>query len=66
MFRKAEKEDADKIRNLIFDALIEHGLTPDPEHTDRDLYNLKKVYENGYFGVICDTNSHCYNYRPCR
>lgn len=53
-WRPAVNEDSLHIRTVIFNALIEHGLEPDPEITDNDLYDIEYCYKDHFFGVILD------------
>jgi putative acetyltransferase len=59
-WRPAVNEDSHQVRTVIFNALIEHGLEPDPEITDKDLYDIEQFYRAHFFGVILDErNSIC-------
>ncbi len=40
------------MQTLIFRLLEEHGLQPDPEGTDRDLFDLSRFYADGAFYVL--------------
>jgi putative acetyltransferase len=42
--REATAADAPRVREIIFAALLEHGLEPDPGGTDADLYELEAYY----------------------
>lgn len=53
-FRPAEKADADAVRAVVFSALREHGLEPDPSGTDRDLDDVVASYAGGLFDVLVD------------
>lgn len=53
----AENEDGASIRNVIFDALKEHGLNPDVEITDRDLFDIESYYSGHFFGVLLDKDN---------
>ena len=54
--RPATNADAEAVRGVVFAALREHGLTPDPEGTDADLYDLDSAYAGtgGSFDVLVD------------
>lgn len=54
--RAATNKDVEKIMSLVFDALQEHGLLPDPEVTDADLIDIEENYfkTGGVFEVIED------------
>ena len=54
--RAATNEDGEKITALVFDALREHELLPDPESTDADLRDIEESYfkTGGLFEVIED------------
>jgi putative acetyltransferase len=56
--RPATNSDAEAVRGLVFAALREHGLTPDPEATDADLYELESTYvcAGGSFEVLVDAS----------
>jgi putative acetyltransferase len=51
--------DSDVIKIVVFGALKEYGLEPDPGNTDEDLDSIESYYsENGgYFGVVEECNS---------
>lgn len=53
--RPTTNADAPAIRDLVFAALIEHGLTPDPPGTDADLYDIESAYAGGAFDVLVDS-----------
>jgi putative acetyltransferase len=50
--------DSDGIKIVVFGALKEYGLKPDPGSTDEDLDSIESHYsENGgYFGVVEEHN----------
>ncbi len=52
--RSATNLDSDGIKIVVFGALMEYGLRPDPCSTDEDLDSIESHYsENGgYFGVV--------------
>ncbi|HEY0320430.1 MAG TPA: GNAT family N-acetyltransferase [Pyrinomonadaceae bacterium] len=54
--RAATNRDIEKITALVYDALREHGLPPDPEWTDADLKDIEENYLKigGTFEVIED------------
>lgn len=52
--RPATKADADAVRLVVFSALREHGLDPDPSGTDRDLDDVVGSYAGGLFDVLVD------------
>jgi putative acetyltransferase len=54
--RPATNAEAEAVRGLVFAALREHGLTPDPGATDADLYELESAYvcAGGSFDVLVD------------
>ena len=56
--RPACNGDADPIRALVFGALREYGLAPDPTGTDADLDDIEHHYcrNGGWFIVIEDAN----------
>jgi putative acetyltransferase len=53
-WRPAVNEDSPQVRAVIFNALIEYGLEPDPELTDKDLYDIEQYYRGHFFGIILD------------
>lgn len=52
--RPARNKDTDEIRTLIFETLIEYGLSPDPRGTDADLDDIEANYakRGGFFEVL--------------
>lgn len=54
--RRATARDVDAIRTLVFAALAEFGLRPDPQGTDADLADLAAHYfaRGGDFVVLVD------------
>lgn len=52
--RPACNGDAEAIRTVVFDALLEYGLAPDPAGTDADLDDIERHYwrNGGWFVVI--------------
>jgi len=52
--RRANGEDADAVRALVFGVLQCYGLRPDPETTDKDLDDLEGHYfsKDGWFAVL--------------
>lgn len=52
--RRALNADAADIQTVVFEVLIEYGLTPDPQDADKDLAAVEDYYHarNGYFGVV--------------
>lgn len=57
-FRRATNNDIPIITQLVFDALIEYGLKPNPEGTDSDLKDVEGVYINrgGIFDLLENEN----------
>ena len=55
--RRAARADEAQIRELVFGILREYGITPDPEGTDADLFDLDANYfaRDGMFDVAYDT-----------
>ena len=51
-WRHATNAEGEAIRKIIFAALLEHGLQPEPNITDKDLYDIEGHYKNHFFGVI--------------
>jgi putative acetyltransferase len=56
-FRRANNQDAEEVRNIVFAALESYGLPMDPAATDVDLYDIEKYYSNGNFWVFTDAES---------
>lgn len=54
--RHACNLDAERIRQLVFSTLAEHGLEPDPSTTDADLDDIEQQYHRsgGAFLVLVD------------
>lgn len=54
--RNARRGDEAATQALVFGILAEYGLRPDPEGTDRDLYDLEGAYAGagGWFAVLVD------------
>jgi putative acetyltransferase len=50
--RKATNEDSKAIQELIFGVLKEYKLKPEPDSTDKDLFDIEKNYQYDFFGVI--------------
>lgn len=52
--RAATNRDTDKIRDVVFQVLVEYGLKPDPEGTDADLKDIEGNYikAGGVFEVV--------------
>lgn len=52
--RPATNADSPEITRLVFDALLEYGLQPDPDSTDADLADIQGFYHerNGVFDVL--------------
>lgn len=51
-YRRATSGDRDEIVALVYSALKEFGLVPEPKGVDADLENVESSYSDGYFGVI--------------
>lgn len=51
-FRKATNTDCKAVQSIVFDALIEYGLVPEPDAADNDLYDIEANYTGGFFGII--------------
>ncbi|MBK9253914.1 MAG: GNAT family N-acetyltransferase [Saprospiraceae bacterium] len=56
-YRSAVNEDGSRIREIIFTELRRHGLEPDPDKTDKDLYDIETYYQNDFFGVIVNAEN---------
>jgi len=56
--RPATNADGPAVQAIVFAALKEHGLTPEPAGTDRDLFDLERHYfeQGGRFDVIEDAS----------
>jgi putative acetyltransferase len=56
--RRATNADIPAIQAVVFPALEEHGLKPDPDGTDADLKNIEFNYfdAGGYFEVALDAD----------
>jgi putative acetyltransferase len=54
--RAATNDDVERVRTLVFAALAEHGLKPDPDLTDADIEDIEENYikRGGLFEVIED------------
>ena len=54
--RPATNDDRDAIERLVFTALAEHGLKPDPSGTDADLHDIQASYfaDGGAFDLLVD------------
>ncbi len=54
--RPATNEDRAAIERLVFAALAEHGLQPDPNGTDADLHDIQANYwaSGGTFDLLVD------------
>jgi len=50
--RIATNKDSKAIQTLIFSALKEYGLKPQPNSTDKDLFDIENNYRHDFFGVI--------------
>lgn len=53
-YRKSMNTDSEEVKELIFNTLLEYGLTPEPNSTDQDLSNLDVNYREGFFGLVED------------
>jgi GNAT superfamily N-acetyltransferase len=55
-FRDATNQDCDAVKTIVFNALAEYDLNPDPLGTDSDLNNLETNYfsSGGIFEVLVD------------
>ena len=49
--RQAVNDDCAAVRELVFGVLREHGLEPDGNTTDADLYDIEAGYRDGWFVV---------------
>jgi putative acetyltransferase len=56
-FRPARNADSEAVRSLVFAALREHGLPPDPNGTDTDLDDIHAFYQRsgGLFDLLVDS-----------
>jgi putative acetyltransferase len=56
--RPATHDDQGAIQSLVFDILRSYGLSPDPQTTDADLFDLKQHYfdRGGHFAVLTDAD----------
>ena len=54
--RPATNDDRDAIERLVFTALAEHRLKPDPSGTDADLHDIQASYfeDGGAFDLLVD------------
>ena len=54
--RAATNLDGERLRELVFNTLREHGLKPDPQTTDADLNDIDKSYHGrgGVFELVED------------
>jgi putative acetyltransferase len=54
--RRATNADIEAAQKVVFPALEEHGLKPDPNGTDADLNNIEANYfqAGGWFEVVVD------------
>lgn len=50
--RPAANADGVALERLVFEALREFGLAPDPANTDADLRNIEAFYSGGAFDVL--------------
>jgi GNAT superfamily N-acetyltransferase len=59
IIRPADRNDTNRIREIIFEVLLEYGLSPDEQGKDSDLNDIDESYFNrgGYFGVVNDLNN---------
>ena len=57
--RSANNNDRERVAELVFSVLGEHGLEPDPETTDADLQDIEANYlqRGGLFEVIEDSRA---------
>ena len=58
LLRPATNDDRDAIERLVFTALAEHGLKPDPSGTDADLHDMQASYfaDGGAFDLLVDAS----------
>jgi putative acetyltransferase len=68
-FVSARGEDGPAVRELVFAVLAEYGLRPDPERTDRDLFDIQAAYASrgGCFELLVndsDVLAGCYGLYP--
>lgn len=56
--RSATNEDCENIQKLVFGVLREYGLTPEPNGTDADIFDIETNYINraGLFEILEDAN----------
>ncbi len=56
--RPATNADCEQARDLVFGALVEYGLKPDPDGIDTDLKNIEQSYfsRGGRFCVLEDAD----------
>ena len=56
--RSATNADSEKVQRLVFAVLREYGLTPEPEATDADLFDIEKSYisAGGLFEILEDSD----------
>ena len=52
--RQANDLDSENIKKVVFSALNEYGIAPDPASIDADLGNIENRYNDngGFFGII--------------
>ena len=50
--RMATNKDSKAIQELIFSVLEEYELEPQPDTTDKDLFDIENNYRHDFFGVI--------------
>ena len=55
--RPATNEDGSAVRDIVFNALSEHGLRPDPDGVDGDLFDIQSFYHHpaASFDVLVNT-----------
>ncbi|MCC5839994.1 MAG: GNAT family N-acetyltransferase [Opitutales bacterium] len=58
--RRATNHDRADVERLVFTALAEHGLKPDPSATDSDLHDIEKSYfaRGGTFELLVNESGH--------